>query len=465
MAGVNPALTQSLLDHILDLKDAGHDGRCSSSTTCTWCATSPTGSIVMAEGKIVAEGDPTTVMNDPAVIDAYLGAHQDARPRRRHRPHRRSSRPIRRRMPRRPPRQTPPHSSTRASPRSRTGGPQRPTAATATGTPRRRRVDEVHAGYLPGRQHPQRLQPRRASRASSIGIIGPNGAGKSTLLKAIFGQVNVRERLDHRSNGEDITGLRANKLVGTRRRLRPAERTTSSPASPIEENLQMGLYQQPKRLQGAPRVRHGHLLRAGQAPQAARRLAVGRRAADGGDEPRAHDGPAACCCSTSRRPASPRSGRTRRSSASPRSTRPASPAIMVEQNARRCLQICDRGYVLDQGRDAYTGHRARAAERPQGHRAVPGHARQVAPADLSTGDGCRGIRPRLYLSPRRPVRRRAARPPVAPQVPATPNGPGSRTRGRFASRTISLRRPCTCCRRRTGRYRSTPRSGRRPRRT
>ena len=31
--------------------------------------------------------------------------------------------------------------------------------------------------------------------------------------------------------------------------------------------------------------------------------------------------------------------------------------IMVEQNARRCLQICDRGYVLDQGRNAYTGDR------------------------------------------------------------------------------------------------------------
>jgi branched-chain amino acid transport system ATP-binding protein len=29
--------------------------------------------------------------------------------------------------------------------------------------------------------------------------------------------------------------------------------------------------------------------------------------------------------------------------------------IMVEQNARRCLQICDRGYVLDQGKDAVTG--------------------------------------------------------------------------------------------------------------
>ena len=28
---------------------------------------------------------------------------------------------------------------------------------------------------------------------------------------------------------------------------------------------------------------------------------------------------------------------------------------MVEQNARRCLQLCDRAYVLDQGKDAYTG--------------------------------------------------------------------------------------------------------------
>ena len=29
--------------------------------------------------------------------------------------------------------------------------------------------------------------------------------------------------------------------------------------------------------------------------------------------------------------------------------------VIVEQNARRCLQICDRGYVLDQGRNAYSG--------------------------------------------------------------------------------------------------------------
>ncbi len=77
MAGVNPALTQSLLDHILDLKKQGmtvlfveHDMHMVRHIA-DWV-------IVMAEGKVVAEGDPHEVMKDPAVIDAYLGAHHDS---------------------------------------------------------------------------------------------------------------------------------------------------------------------------------------------------------------------------------------------------------------------------------------------------------------------------------------------------------------------------------------------------
>ncbi|WP_157157137.1 MULTISPECIES: ABC transporter ATP-binding protein [unclassified Diaminobutyricimonas] len=76
MAGVNPALTQSLLDHILDLKDQGmtvlfveHDMNMVRHIA-DWV-------LVMAEGKLVAEGPPDVVMKNPAVIDAYLGAHQD----------------------------------------------------------------------------------------------------------------------------------------------------------------------------------------------------------------------------------------------------------------------------------------------------------------------------------------------------------------------------------------------------
>ena len=76
MAGVNPALTQSLLEHVLALKTEGmtvlfveHDMHMVRHIA-DWV-------VVMAEGKVVAEGPPEQVMKTPAVIDAYLGSHQD----------------------------------------------------------------------------------------------------------------------------------------------------------------------------------------------------------------------------------------------------------------------------------------------------------------------------------------------------------------------------------------------------
>lgn len=76
MAGVNPALTQSLLGHIQDLREQGttvlfveHDMHMVRHIS-DWV-------VVMAEGRLVAEGPPTTIMQDAAVVDAYLGAHHD----------------------------------------------------------------------------------------------------------------------------------------------------------------------------------------------------------------------------------------------------------------------------------------------------------------------------------------------------------------------------------------------------
>ncbi len=76
MAGVNPALTQSLLGHVKDLRAQGmtvlfveHDMDMVRDIS-DWV-------VVMAQGRVVAEGPPDTVMADPAVIDAYLGAHHD----------------------------------------------------------------------------------------------------------------------------------------------------------------------------------------------------------------------------------------------------------------------------------------------------------------------------------------------------------------------------------------------------
>ncbi|MGA9747677.1 MAG: ABC transporter ATP-binding protein [Nocardioides sp.] len=76
MAGVNPALKQSLLGHVKSLRDEGrtvlfveHDMDMVRDIS-DWV-------IVMAQGQIVAEGPPDSVMGDQRVIDAYLGAHHD----------------------------------------------------------------------------------------------------------------------------------------------------------------------------------------------------------------------------------------------------------------------------------------------------------------------------------------------------------------------------------------------------
>jgi neutral amino acid transport system ATP-binding protein len=72
MAGVNPALTQSLLGHVKALPNHGmtvlfveHDMDVVMDIS-DWV-------VVMAEGRIIAEGPPEAVSKDPAVIDAYLG--------------------------------------------------------------------------------------------------------------------------------------------------------------------------------------------------------------------------------------------------------------------------------------------------------------------------------------------------------------------------------------------------------
>ena len=77
MAGVNPALKQSLLGHVKSLRDEGmtvlfveHDMDMVRDIS-DWV-------VVMAQGKIIAEGPPDAVMSDSRVIDAYLGAHHDA---------------------------------------------------------------------------------------------------------------------------------------------------------------------------------------------------------------------------------------------------------------------------------------------------------------------------------------------------------------------------------------------------
>lgn len=77
MAGVNPALKQSLLEHVKGLRDEGmtvlfveHDMDMVQEIS-DWV-------VVMAEGRIIAEGPPASIASNQAVVDAYLGSHHDS---------------------------------------------------------------------------------------------------------------------------------------------------------------------------------------------------------------------------------------------------------------------------------------------------------------------------------------------------------------------------------------------------
>jgi ABC-type branched-subunit amino acid transport system ATPase component len=212
-------------------------------------------------------------------------------------------------------------------------------------------VKNLTAGYLPGVNILNEAN-LVASRGELIGIIGPNGAGKSTLLKSIFGQVKVRGG-EIRLNGEDITGLKADKLVSRGVGFVP-QTNNVFPSLTIEENLQMGLFQNPKiysqRLEFVTGIfaELGKRLkqRAGSLSGGERQMVAMSRALMMDPHVLLLDEPSAGLSPVRQDDAFLRVSDINKAGVT---------TIMVEQNARRCLQICDRGYVLDQGTDAYTG--------------------------------------------------------------------------------------------------------------
>jgi branched-chain amino acid transport system ATP-binding protein len=212
-------------------------------------------------------------------------------------------------------------------------------------------ADGVVAGYLPGVDILRGVDLSLGD-GELIGIIGPNGAGKSTLIKAIFGLVPVRKGLVT-LRGNDISNLPAHELVALGVGYVP-QRENVFPSLTVEDNLRMGLYLEPKawdrRLAAVveifPLLADRSDQRTGYLSGGERQMvAIGRALMMDPsvlllDEPSAGLSPANQDLVFERIRDIADSGVS---------------IIMVEQNARRCLQIADRAYVLDQGQNAHTG--------------------------------------------------------------------------------------------------------------
>ncbi len=212
-------------------------------------------------------------------------------------------------------------------------------------------ADDVTAGYLPGVDILNGVNLTLDS-GELVGIIGPNGAGKSTLIKSMFGLVDVRSGTVT-LRGEDISNLPAHDLVGRGVGYVP-QRANVFPSLTVEDNLRMGLYLNPKvwdeRVAAVselfPLLEERAEQKAGFLSGGERQMvAIGRALMMDPsvlllDEPSAGLAPIAQDLVFDRVRTIADAGVS---------------IIMVEQNARRCLQIADRAYVLDQGTNAHTG--------------------------------------------------------------------------------------------------------------
>ena len=214
MAGVNPALTQSLLGHVKDLRNEGrsvifveHDMDVVHDIS-DWV-------VVMAEGEIIAEGPPGRDRRQQA-----------------------GDRRLPRDAPRRRPRGRALEERAQLA-EERLDAEERLAAMLDDIIS----VDEVVAGYVPEVNILNGCN-LVVSPGEFVGIIGPNGAGKSTLLKAVLGLVTVRSGTVT-LKGEDITGRKAHELVERGVGFVPQTRNVF-PSLTVRENLEMGCFLKPK---------------------------------------------------------------------------------------------------------------------------------------------------------------------------------------------------------------------------
>lgn len=217
------------------------------------------------------------------------------------------------------------------------------------------------AGYLPGVNILNNCS-LVAYPGEMVGIIGPNGAGKSTLLKAMFGLVKVHEGTVE-LEGKDITNFRTNKLVEMGVGFVP-QTDNVFPSLTVEENLRMGLFLRSKKITERlnamwdlfPVLHERQNQRAGAMSGGERQSLAMARALMMEPSVLLLDEPSAGLSPVRQDETFLRTRMINKTGVC---------VVMVEQNARRCLQICDRGYVLDQGRDAYTGSGKELANDPK----------------------------------------------------------------------------------------------------
>lgn len=222
-------------------------------------------------------------------------------------------------------------------------------------------VEAVWAGYVKDLDILQGVNFRILP-GELVAVIGPNGAGKSTLAKTIFGLLNPHQgKITFK--GENIAGLKSNQIV-QRGMCYVPQISNVFPSLSVEENLEMGAFirsialtpLKEKIFTTFPALANRRRQRAGTLSGGERQmLAMGKALMLEPnllllDEPSAALSPVLVNSVFEQIQQINRGGTA---------------VVLVEQNARKALAMADRGYVLDTGRDRFSGPGAELLNDPK----------------------------------------------------------------------------------------------------
>ena len=190
------------------------------------------------------------------------------------------------------------------------------------------------------------------SEGEIISIIGPNGAGKSTLLKAIMGLINVSAGRFF-INGVEKTNLSTHKIINEGIGYVPQVENVF-PSLTIEENLEIGAWSLTKNrkssitkvLKDFPLLNERKKEKAGNLSGGQRQILALARALVTSPNLLLLDEPSAGLSPVAINEVFKTIKEINEKNVS---------ILLVEQNAKRALKFSNRGYVLDQGRNAYQG--------------------------------------------------------------------------------------------------------------
>jgi neutral amino acid transport system ATP-binding protein len=212
-------------------------------------------------------------------------------------------------------------------------------------------VNHVHAGYVKDLDILQGAN-MRVYPGELVAIIGPNGAGKSTLAKTVFGLLTPHTG-NIKFNGEEIAGLKSDQIVRRGMGYIP-QIANVFPSLSVEENLEMGAFVRNVEIKPLkdeiftrfPRLAERRKQRAGTLSGGERQmLAMGKALMLKPsllllDEPSAALSPILVNSVFDQIRQINQDGTA---------------IVLVEQNARKALEMADRGYVLEAGRDRFEG--------------------------------------------------------------------------------------------------------------